>query len=329
MIAHGMMIDPDHLDVLARKQLLTLVEAAKYPGIISSHSWSTSDAYPRIYKLGGLITPYAGASKTFVAEWRKLRTLRDPRFYWGFGYGADINGVAEQGGPRHGRDPVTYPFKSWDGAVTFDRLRAGQHVWDINTDGVANYGLYPDWIEDLRHLGGSQIIADMSRGPEAYLQMWERAIGISSGCRAEHLRFTPAGLGTVALLAPAEEVLRGAGQPLQRVGQRWAWCVAGRGNDQARVAVAFTPAGNAALIASTAPRHRALGVGSGTRAAVLRGRARSFGRGVLVRNAGRGVRFVYGVRRGRVRFVALATQQAAATPGVLRGYLRLAGMAGA
>ena len=50
-------------------------------------------------------------------------------------------------------------------------------TFDINTDGVANYGLYPDWIEDLRHLAGDEIVNDMGRGAEAYLEMWERAAG--------------------------------------------------------------------------------------------------------------------------------------------------------
>ena len=49
MIDKRMIIDPDHLDVLARKALLTIVEAEEYSGIVSSHSWSTADAYPRIY----------------------------------------------------------------------------------------------------------------------------------------------------------------------------------------------------------------------------------------------------------------------------------------
>jgi hypothetical protein len=82
---------------------------------------------------------------------------------------------------------------------------------------------------------------------------------------------------------------------------------------------------------SSPARRRATARSASVAAPALRccAAVRGFGRGVLVRNAGRGVRFVYGVRRGRVRFVALATQQAAATPGVLRGYLRLAGMAGA
>ena len=43
---------------------------------------------------------------------------------------------------------------------------------------MAHYGLYPDWIQDLKMLAGNDIVKDMARGPEAYLQMWERAYGV-------------------------------------------------------------------------------------------------------------------------------------------------------
>ena len=56
-----------------------------------------------------------------------------------------------------------------------DKQRSGTRVYDINTDGVDHYGLYPDWIEDMRRVGGRQIVEDMANGAEAYLQMWERA----------------------------------------------------------------------------------------------------------------------------------------------------------
>ena len=45
-----------------------LLEGLHYPGVVSSHSWATPDAYPRIYKLGGFITPYAGDSTGFVTS---------------------------------------------------------------------------------------------------------------------------------------------------------------------------------------------------------------------------------------------------------------------
>ena len=54
------------------------------------------------------------------------------------------------------------------------RQRSGTRVYDINTDGVDHYGLYPDWIEDLRVVAGPQIVDDMANGAEAYLRMWAR-----------------------------------------------------------------------------------------------------------------------------------------------------------
>ena len=54
------------------------------------------------------------------------------------------------------------------------------------------------------------------------------------------------------------------------------------------------------------------------------GSARKIGKGLFVRRAGRRARFVYGVRRGRVRFVAVATRAASKNGTVLRNYLALA-----
>ena len=175
MMGRGMVIDPDHLGVIARRQALDFVEEKGYPGLISSHSWADVEAYPRIHKLGGLVTPYAGDSSSFVEEWRYQRKLRRKDRFYGIGYGSDMHGLGPQGDPREGDDPVEYPFKASVGKVKLDRQVAGDRTFDINEDGVAQYGMYPDWIEDLRKIAGDQIIRDMSRGAEAYLRMWERA----------------------------------------------------------------------------------------------------------------------------------------------------------
>ena len=37
-----------------------------------------------------------------------------------------------------------------------------------------HYGLYSDWIEDLRLVAGAQIADDLTNGAEAYLQQWAR-----------------------------------------------------------------------------------------------------------------------------------------------------------
>jgi hypothetical protein len=50
------------------------------------------------------------------------------------------------------------------------------------------------------------------------------------------------------------------------------------------------------------------------------------GGGVLTRPAGRGNYFVYGTRKGRVSFVALAAPRVASKRATLQKYLRLAGL---
>jgi hypothetical protein len=58
----------------------------------------------------------------------------------------------------------------------------------------------------------------------------------------------------------------------------------------------------------------------------LRCRIASVGGGLFVRDAGAGRSFVYGVRAGKVRYVAIATRGIARSEGALLRNLRLAGL---
>ncbi len=254
-----MVFDPDHLSVKARAASMDVIEDLAYPGVISSHSWSTPDTYPRIYAAGGFVTPYAGDSTGFVAKWRRHLGWADPRYYFGFGFGADINGLGAQGNPR-GADvanPVTYPFTGL-GGVRVDRQRAGQRTWDINLDGVAQYGLYPDWVEDLRRVAdaqqpgdGAKIVDDMARGAEAYLQMWERTYGVRpDSCRNASLRRDVAVVrGLVRTGMSTEAVLRAVGQPHQRLGSTFRFCARSATRADVPVTVTFSAAGAVSAIA--------------------------------------------------------------------------------
>ncbi len=248
MAERGMIFDPDHMSVKARKAALDVTERLDHPGVVSSHSWSTPDAYPRIYRAGGVITPYAGDSAGFVEKWKTHLAWADPRYYFGFGFGADINGLGAQGSPR-GADapnPVRYPFKGL-GGVTIDKQVSGQRTYDINVDGVAHYGLYPDWIEDLRQQGGDEIADDMERGSEAYLAMWERALGVTNDACRDDRALRPERI--VAGLDPGtsvKDVLLRAGQPHERLGTTFTYCVIGDGGAVVERSVAFTRDGKVA-----------------------------------------------------------------------------------
>jgi microsomal dipeptidase-like Zn-dependent dipeptidase len=327
MMKRRMLFDPDHMSVLGRRQSLAVTESASYSGVVSSHSWSTDDAYPRVYRAGGFNAPYAGSSEGFVREWKKVRAMRSSRFFFGFGYGADMNGFGGQGPPRgaDAKNPVKYPFKSFDGRVTLDKARWGERVWDVNTDGVAMYGLYPDWLEDLRMLGGDEIVRDMANAAEAYLQTWERADGIRDpGCRSVHEGFTSKQLGRVFLGHSPEQVLRSTNQPVSRPLRAYRWCIGDKGDRTGDLVAVFTNAGRVGLVATTAYNHQYDGVGPGDRAKRLRGKAKSSGSGLYVRRLKNGARIVYGVKGGKVRFVALAAAGVAKSRKELLTELRLA-----
>jgi hypothetical protein len=182
MMRRGMIVETDHLSVKARREALTILEAENYPGVISSHSWGDASSQKRIQALGGVIGPITHEANGFVADWREIRAHRNPGFAFGIGFGSDINGLHSQPRPRSNaaQNPVRYPFLSFDGKSSIDRQRSGTRVYDINTDGVDHYGLYPDWVEDLRRVGGRAIVEDMANGAEAYLQLWERAEAAAS-----------------------------------------------------------------------------------------------------------------------------------------------------
>jgi hypothetical protein len=267
---------------------------------------------PRIYGLGGVVTPMKEAAPDWIETWRTTKAQRDPRFYFGLGYGSDQNGLSSQPEPREG---IQYPFKSFDGRVTFERQRSGMREFDFTKDGVAHYGLFPDWWEDIRIAGGTAAVRDMARGAEAYLQSWERVYGIGFGCKPASARLTRRGLGRLRLRDTTAQLLRRGGQPKVRGDRAWSWCVRGTKQRGKRVAAALTPGGRVALVGRNANLPASVPDG-----------ARSLGGGLFVRAAGPKARFVFVVRRGRLRSVAVATRAASKNRVALGRQLRAAGL---
>ena len=175
MIERGMIVEVDHMSAKAADRALSILEEARYPGVVSSHSWTDLGYARRVHRLGGMLTSYASPADDFTSRWRRVKQTSDPGRFFGYGYGLDANGMGPLPPPRDGNrsDPVRYPFTSpFDPDVTLDRQRTGERTWDVNTEGVANYGLVPDWLADVRNVGGEEIVTDLSRGAEAYLRMW-------------------------------------------------------------------------------------------------------------------------------------------------------------
>jgi microsomal dipeptidase-like Zn-dependent dipeptidase len=156
MIDRHFIVEIDHMDEMTADDALSIVNARQYPGVINSHGdWSSYPSIQRIRAVGGV----AGFNK-------------DPNS--GTGLGSDVNGISSQPGPPS--TPIRYPFKSLDRRVHFDQETWGDRTFDINTDGVANYGLWPDWIEGLRLADREDRVRALFHSAEDYLQMWERAM---------------------------------------------------------------------------------------------------------------------------------------------------------
>ena len=112
--------------------------------------------------------------------------------------------------------------------MTIDRQVTGQRTFDVNSDGTAHYGLIPDWVEDVRLAGGNEIARDMYRGAEAYLQTWERAWRPPrTSCLAKRAKISRRGIGAITIRRPAFNVLKKGGQPAQRKGATYNYCVKG------------------------------------------------------------------------------------------------------
>ncbi|MFJ1969982.1 discoidin domain-containing protein [Streptomyces sp. NPDC087903] len=176
MMKRKMMLEIDHMSVKATGRVLDIFEAAAYPGVISSHSWMDLNWTERVYSLGGFVAQYMHGSTAFATEAKRTNALRE-KYDVGYGFGTDFNGIGDHPAPRgaDAADKVTYPFRSVDGGSVIDRQTTGQRTFDLNTDGAAHVGMIPDWIEDIRLVGGQDVVDDLFRGAESYLGTWGAA----------------------------------------------------------------------------------------------------------------------------------------------------------
>lgn len=177
MIKRHMIVELDHMSVKAADRTLSILEDANYPGVISSHTWTDPSYLPRIYALGGFVAQHTDHDgvEDFVRVALEQRPLRQ-RFGVGYGYGMDMNGFgATPKQPEANTAKVHYPFTGPLGDVTLDRQVTGQRVFDYNTDGVAQYGMIPDWLENIRQVGGQSLVDELAHGAEYYLRTAEGA----------------------------------------------------------------------------------------------------------------------------------------------------------
>ncbi len=182
LIANHMLIEVDHLSEKARLQVLAIAERHRYP-LVSSHTntggfWTDSDLR-RLYALGGFAVARPDNTGPLSARFLQLGRFRQGRRYFGVGLGTDTGGFNELPGrePDARSAPLRYPFLCYDRKVRLARQRTGERTYDLNADGVAHYGLYPDLLARMKQRkGGKAALRLLFRSAEAYVKTWRRAV---------------------------------------------------------------------------------------------------------------------------------------------------------
>jgi hypothetical protein len=175
MRAH-MLIEVDHMSERARDAVLKIAARNRYP-LVSSHNGTggewTSAELRKLHRLGGFAAVTPDTATQLAAKIKRMSRFG----FFGVGLGTDTGGFSSLPGARSdaASTPLAYPFKSYDGKVTFQREQTGQRTFDLNTDGVAHYGLFADLLADTQQRAGRASLAPLFRSAEAYLRTWQLA----------------------------------------------------------------------------------------------------------------------------------------------------------
>jgi len=188
LMRKGMLIEVDHLPRNSYRRVFEILQANDYPPL-GTHGL---DNHGLVYALGG--TSKSGFSSCRNPEQpatvddgfqSKVARAVDNGGYPAMGIGFDLNGFAGAHGPRFGErsgcsspqsDPVTYPFTSYAGDVTFHEPSVGSRELDFNTEGLVHIGMLAELIEDVRGDGVSdEELEPLFRSAEGYVRVWEKA----------------------------------------------------------------------------------------------------------------------------------------------------------
>ena len=181
LMDNHMLIELDHLSERARLRVLEIAEERDYP-VVSSHTgsggvWTESDL-ERLYSVGGFATARPDTAAKLaerILEFRRYKRAGEPL---GLGLGTDTGGfaAAPEPDPAATERPLAYPFRSYDGKVTFVCGVTGERKFDLNKDGVAQYGMYADLLAYMRQqTGGEEASKLLFNSAEAYLRTWRKA----------------------------------------------------------------------------------------------------------------------------------------------------------
>jgi microsomal dipeptidase-like Zn-dependent dipeptidase len=211
MMDQKMIIDVDHLSLLALDKVLQIALTRDYP-VISSHSflfdrplteWGQYDMRSEAHRtreqieiirdLGGIVAPLnprkeGSSTKDYAEMYSYVKAImQDGPYgadYPGVAFASDWGAMFEQTAPRcpenqdcdaSDEPALTYPFRAVGVGGIFGQQVTGERKFDFNRDGLAHVGLLPDFIKDLTNVGLTEAEIDpLFNSAEAYIRMWEK-----------------------------------------------------------------------------------------------------------------------------------------------------------
>lgn len=173
MMRLGMMIDVDHMSLATLEDTLELAEEVQYP-VNSGHNGlrrigsghenaRTADQYRRIASLNGMAGS-GWAEQTARGFKESVDGISQAMNGVPVGIGSDMNSLVLSPPPPAGT-PIDY--------TTFPQANIGGRIWNYNTEGVAHYGLMPDFLKNVELSDGAETLAKMFEGSEYFAKMWE------------------------------------------------------------------------------------------------------------------------------------------------------------
>jgi microsomal dipeptidase-like Zn-dependent dipeptidase len=217
LMQHGLLIDLAHMSEYSQDQALALAEHFRYP-VMNSHTGLRPDGglpqgserdmrrsfAQRIAALGGVIG--LGTSRedqiidddpvsTWIGHYLEALETMSNR---GVALGTDMNGFAPQIPFSRSQTPTIYPIdlavrlaspEARSSVVTLDRHRLQTRTFDFTRDGIAHYGMLPDFLQaihgQLRTSGqdADRLMRQMFHTAEDTIAMWERAEAVSQAVR--------------------------------------------------------------------------------------------------------------------------------------------------
>ena len=140
------------------------------------------------------------------------------------------------------------------GGVTLNQQSSGLRTFDINKEGVSQYGMFADWFREVRIAAdeispglGDDITRDMLNGSETFLGIWERAVYGGGPCVKDGSTLQVNDLHA-ALGLNLEGFLKAIGQPADRAGSAYTYCAQAEDGSTDVLDVVFDDAGTAVAV---------------------------------------------------------------------------------